>query len=126
MCERTTTAPATDDRFDVPLRGVAVDGETRCAHYASPVDVVAMRFGCCGTYYPCFRCHEATTDHEARPWPGDRFDEPAVLCGACGDRLTVRAYLAAEDACPSCAAGFNPGCRTHHDRYFEQPDDPTS
>ena len=36
---RTTTAPSADDRFSVPLRGVAVGPETRCAHWDAPVDV---------------------------------------------------------------------------------------
>jgi uncharacterized CHY-type Zn-finger protein len=133
---RTTTAPATDDRFAVPLRGVAVDPETRCAHWDDPVDVVALRFGCCETYYPCDACHDATADHEAEPWPRDRFDEPAVLCGACGATLTAGEYLdgdeegqrapeseehgsSGDDACPCCGADFNPGCRKHRDRYFE-------
>ncbi|MDV7348763.1 CHY zinc finger protein [Halorubrum distributum] len=116
----TTTAPDTDPRFDVPLRGVSVDPETRCAHWDAPVDVVALRFGCCETYYPCDACHDAATDHEAVPWPRGRFDEPAVLCGACGTTLTAREYLAADDdACPACGAAFNPGCRKHRDRYFE-------
>ena len=130
---RTTTAPATDDRFAVPLRGVAVDPETRCAHWDDPVDVVALRFGCCETYYPCDACHDAATDHEAEPWPRDRFGEPAVLCGVCGATLSAREYLdgggeaqpgdgSAEpdgDACPRCGADFNPGCRAHRDRYFK-------
>ncbi|ACM57175.1 CHY zinc finger protein [Halorubrum lacusprofundi] len=146
---RTTTAPATDDRFAVPLRGVAVDPETRCAHWDDPVDVVALRFGCCEAYYPCDACHDAATDHEAEPWPRDRFDEPAVLCGVCGATLTAREYLDGDgkaqrasgsegqspsgnraspgdsqgkpddDACPRCDAAFNPGCRAHRDRYFE-------
>jgi uncharacterized CHY-type Zn-finger protein len=116
---RTTTAPATDDRFAVPLRGVAVDPETRCAHWDDPVDVVALRFGCCETYYPCDACHDAAADHEAVPWPRERFDEPAVLCGACGATLAAREYLDGDDACPACGAAFNPGCRKHRDRYFE-------
>jgi uncharacterized CHY-type Zn-finger protein len=130
---RTTTAPATDDRFAVPLRGVAVDPETRCAHWDDPVDVIALRFGCCETYYPCDACHDATADHEAEPWPRDRFDEPAVLCGVCGVTLSAREYLddnsearsasssrtQSDDACPRCDADFNPGCRKHRDRYFE-------
>lgn len=58
----TTTPPGTDDRFDVPLRGVATDPETRCTHYDSSNDVVAIRFPCCDCYYPCFRCHAAVTD----------------------------------------------------------------
>ena len=139
---RTTTAPSADDRFSVPLRGVAVGPETRCAHWDAPVDVVALRFGCCETYYPCDACHDAVTDHEAEPWPRDRFAEPAVLCGVCGATLSAREYLDGDgearcasgseglcpsgsrakpddDQCPRCDADFNPGCRAHRDRYFE-------
>ncbi|SEH50830.1 Uncharacterized protein, contains Zn-finger domain of CHY type [Halopenitus malekzadehii] len=105
--------------FDVLVRGVDVDPETRCVHYRSDVDVAAFRFACCDAYFPCFRCHEETTDHDAVPWPRDRFDDPAVLCGVCGETLSPTAYLAAADACPSCGAAFNPGCRAHYDRYFE-------
>ncbi|MFW5900536.1 MAG: CHY zinc finger protein [Halodesulfurarchaeum sp.] len=117
-----TTAPHTDPRFDVPLRGVAVDPEARCAHWDDPVDVVALRFGCCETYYPCDACHDAAADHEAVPWPRERFDEPAALCGVCETTLTARAYLDGNDACPACGAAFNPGCRKHRDRYFEVPE----
>ncbi|MGM0447717.1 MAG: CHY zinc finger protein [Methanobacteriota archaeon] len=119
--DRTTTAPDIDPRFEVPLRGIAVDPQTRCAHWDAPVDVVALRFGCCETYYSCDACHDAATDHEAVPWPRERFDEPAVLCGVCGATLTARAYLDGTDACPVCDAPFNPGCRKHRDRYFEVP-----
>ncbi|WP_459191635.1 CHY zinc finger protein [Halosimplex sp. J119] len=115
---RTTATPKTDDRFSVPLRGVAVDSETRCGHYDAAVDVVALRFPCCDCYYPCFRCHGALADHDSECVPRNAFDEPAVLCGACGATLSVRAYLDCEDACPECSAAFNPGCRRHHDRYF--------
>lgn len=117
---RTTTAPETDDRFGVPLCGIAVDEETRCRHYDDAVDVVALRFACCETYYPCYACHAEATDHEPEQWPRDRFDEPAVLCGVCREELTVDAYLDCADSCPGCGAAFNPGCRAHHHRYFEQ------
>ncbi|EMA67576.1 zinc finger CHY domain protein [Halorubrum aidingense JCM 13560] len=116
---RTTTAPATDGRFAVPLRGVDVGPETRCAHWDGPLDVVALRFGCCETYSPCDACHDAASDHDPEPWPRDRFAEPAVLCGRCGETLTATEYLDDGDACPHCEAGFNPGCRAHRDRYFE-------
>jgi uncharacterized CHY-type Zn-finger protein len=108
-----------DDRFDVALRGLDVDAETRCHHWNSDVDVIAIKFACCETYYPCFECHEAVTDHEAERWPRERFDEPAVLCGVCGTELAIETYLDCEDTCPSCDASFNPGCRTHHHLYFE-------
>ncbi|GAB6879956.1 CHY zinc finger protein [Halorubrum gandharaense] len=116
---RTTRAPALDDRFPVLLRGIAVDPETRCSHWDDPVDVVALRFGCCETFYPCDACHRESTDHPAEPWPRGRFDEPAVLCGVCRETLTAREYLDGDDACPHCGAPFNPGCRAHRDRYFE-------
>ncbi len=116
---RQTTRSGTDDRFPVPLRGVAVDSETRCAHWDSPVDVVALRFGCCETYYPCFECHAAVSDHDPVVWPRPRFDEPAVLCGVCRETLTAQAYLDSDDSCPHCGAEFNPGCRRHRHLYFE-------
>jgi uncharacterized CHY-type Zn-finger protein len=131
---RTTHAPDTDDRFPVPLHGVAVDPETRCAHWNSDLDVVALRFGCCETFSPCHACHVETADHDPEPWPRARFDDPAVLCGVCGTTLSARAYLDGDsegrspsgsraspddDSCPACGAGFNPGCRRHRDRYFE-------
>lgn len=101
-----------------PVVGVDVDPETRCAHYDSALDVVAFAFPCCGTVFPCRECHDALADHEASVWPASAFDEPAVLCGACGTRLAIEAYLDSPLTCPACGADFNPGCRAHHDRYF--------
>ncbi|MFB6252408.1 MAG: CHY zinc finger protein [Halobellus sp.] len=118
---RTTRAPAADGRFPVPLVGVAVDPETRCAHWDDPVDVVALRFGCCEAFSPCHACHAAATDHDPEPWPRERFDESAVLCGVCGATLSARTYLDGDGACPECGAAFNPGCRRHRNRYFESP-----
>ncbi len=97
---RTTREPALDDRFGVPLRGVAVDPETRCAHWDSDRDVVALRFGCCGTFSPCHACHAETADHDPDPWPRARFDDPAVLCGVCGTTLSARAYLDGDTGAP--------------------------
>ncbi|WP_336024344.1 CHY zinc finger protein [Halobellus salinisoli] len=116
---RTTHAPALDDRFPVSLRGVAVDDETRCAHWHTAVDVVALRFGCCEVFSPCHACHAETADHDPELWPRDRFDEAAVLCGICETTLSARAYLDGDDACPNCGAAFNPGCRRHRSLYFE-------
>jgi len=115
---RTTRQPAVDDRFPVPLSGVAVDSETRCAHWNAAVDVVALRFGCCGSFSPCHACHAETADHDPEPWPQDRFHDAAVLCGVCGTTLSARAYLDGDDVCPNCGAAFNPGCRRHRSLYF--------
>lgn len=103
------------------VRGVDVDPEARCAHYGTARDVVAIRFACCDTYYPCFRCHVETADHEATRWPLERREEAAVLCGACGAELAVQEYLGV-DACPECETRFNPACADHYDRYFETVD----
>ncbi|WP_254863314.1 CHY zinc finger protein [Halovivax gelatinilyticus] len=104
----------------VRVRGVDVDDETRCRHYDGPSDVVAMRFGCCESFYPCHRCHDERTDHDGQPWPRDRFDEPAVLFGVCGSTLTPPAYFDADHRCPDCGVEFNPGCAAHRSIYFEE------
>lgn len=101
-----------------PVHGLVVDDETRCVHYRSLLDIVAMRFRCCDRYYACRECHDICESHPAMRWPRAAFDEPAVLCGACGAELTVYEYLACHDACPRCGAGFNPGCAAHRGRYF--------
>jgi len=107
-----------DGGFALPLRGVGVDEGTRCAHYHSSRDVIAIKFPCCGVYYPCHACHEALADHPAERWPTDRFEQHAILCGACRSTLSIRAYLACGHTCPHCGAAFNPGCAQHHARYF--------
>ncbi|WP_460795256.1 CHY zinc finger protein [Microbacterium sp. GXF0217] len=99
------------------VRGSAVDEHTRCVHYNGPLDVIAIRFACCGEWYPCLRCHDEAVDHGILPWPIDQRDERAVLCGVCRSTLTIDAYLAATN-CTHCAAPFNPGCALHHPVYF--------
>lgn len=99
--------------------GVSVDPETRCAHYDDEYDTLALRFGCCGRFSPCFDCHAAVTDHDPEPWPRGRFDEVAALCGRCGTGLTASEYLDDPTACPACGGAFNPGCAAHHHLYFE-------
>lgn len=98
--------------------GRTVDDETRCVHYATPLDVVALKFGCCERYYPCFMCHDEMADHQRQPWPRARLHEPAVLCGVCRTELVVEQYMSAEQ-CPACRAAFNPGCSLHYEIYFE-------
>jgi uncharacterized CHY-type Zn-finger protein len=96
-----------------------VDESGRCAHYGGARDIVAFHFACCERWFACHACHEAGADHPAAAWPRDRFDEQAVLCGACGRRLTVARYLESHTRCPACGAGFNPGCAAHHFLYFK-------
>ncbi|PPF80323.1 hypothetical protein C5B96_11050 [Subtercola sp. Z020] len=101
-----------------PVHGPVVDDQTRCIHYATELDVIAIRFACCGQYYPCHLCHAESADHPAVAWPRSSYAERAVLCGVCGSELTIEHYLAV-DGCPNCGAAFNPGCRLHSHLYFE-------
>ena len=99
--------------------GINVDQQTRCAHYHTDRDIVAIKFKCCGLWFPCFECHKAVADHEPAVWPENEFDERAILCGGCGHLLTIREYFDYSPLCPVCEAGFNPGCTNHYHLYFD-------
>jgi uncharacterized CHY-type Zn-finger protein len=104
----------------VNIVGARVDGETRCAHYRSERDIIAIKFKCCGRWFPCYECHAEFAGHAAEVWRKSEFNEPVILCGGCGQRLTAREYLDSESACPRCGRAFNPGCVSHHHLYFER------
>ena len=101
-----------------PVRGVAVDAQSRCAHYHSATDIIAIRMRCCGAYYACAACHETLAGHPIDRWDRHEWDVQAVRCGACGRALSIREYLSCGDRCPGCGAPFNPGCRNHYHLYF--------
>ncbi|MBS1717771.1 MAG: hypothetical protein JSS72_08570 [Armatimonadetes bacterium] len=103
----------------ITVRGIEVDGETRCQHYHGPSDILAIQFHCCGEFYSCRECHDAIADHPAQLWPKAQFESEALLCGKCGHRFSINEYLADGTQCPACQAGFNPGCRNHRHLYFE-------
>jgi uncharacterized CHY-type Zn-finger protein len=109
--ETTTGADA------VVVRGPAIDAETRCVHYGSALDVVALRAPCCDAWYPCHLCHAAVAGHPLAVIPRAEHHLPAALCGVCRATMSVPEYLAA-DSCPSCGAAFNPGCAAHAHLYF--------
>jgi uncharacterized CHY-type Zn-finger protein len=100
------------------VRGVELDAETRCVHYHSALDIIAIKTACCGVYYACKDCHAALANHDIKVWPRSEWDVRAILCGVCGSELTIREYMSSNYSCPRCAAGFNPGCRNHHRFYF--------
>jgi len=104
------------------VRGLDVDGQTRCAHWHSAVDIVAIKMACCGVYWACKDCHEELAGHAMAVWPREQWDARAVLCGACGVEMTIREYMECEVRCPSCGAGFNPRCSNHYRFYFEMQD----
>jgi uncharacterized CHY-type Zn-finger protein len=100
------------------VRGVDLDAHTRCAHYRTALDVIAIRMKCCGIYYACKECHEALAGHPIEVWPQAEWNQPAVLCGVCGEQMTIGEYMASGYKCPHCGALFNPGCRKHYEFYF--------
>lgn len=103
---------------NISLIGQLVDNHTRCTHYHTKLDIIAIKFKCCKNYYPCFKCHQESTNHEP-----DRFDKndnttKAVLCGNCVNELTVTEYLNCGYTCTHCGGQFNPGCSLHYEIYF--------
>jgi uncharacterized CHY-type Zn-finger protein len=102
------------------VKGKVIDEQTRCVHYHSPLDIIAIKMKCCDTYYPCIHCHNEAAGHAAEVWPATAFDTSAVLCGNCKQELTITQYLQTNYSCPFCAAAFNPRCRNHNHFYFEQ------
>jgi uncharacterized CHY-type Zn-finger protein len=101
------------------VKGKSIDDQTRCVHYHSPVDVIAIKFKCCGEYYPCYYCHEEEAEHQAKVWYKNEWDTRAILCGVCKNELTIHEYLACSDRCPFCNASFNPNCNKHYHLYFQ-------
>jgi uncharacterized CHY-type Zn-finger protein len=102
-----------------PIRGVNLDERTRCAHWHSPLDVIAIKMKCCGIYYACKDCHVELAGHAIQTWRKTEWQTAAVLCGVCGNEQTIRQYMDCANSCPACGAAFNPGCRNHYHFYFE-------
>ena len=102
------------------VKGKTVDEHTRCVHYHSPLDIIAIKFKCCDTYYPCFYCHAEETKHAAVVWKKTEFNTKAILCGVCSYEMTIEEYFSSGYHCPHCQSPFNPKCSNHNHLYFEQ------
>ncbi|WP_245732850.1 CHY zinc finger protein [Salinibacillus kushneri] len=105
--------------YGLDVKGKLHDKHTRCEHYHEERDIIAIKFKCCNTYYPCYKCHQEEADHPIKLWSKDEFSQKAILCGACGYELTIRDYVNGHSSCPKCKASFNPGCKYHNHLYFE-------
>lgn len=102
------------------VQGLDVDAKSRCSHWHSELDIVALRMPGDDTFYPCYACFEAIHKHTAPRWSRESFDqEEAILCGNCATTLSIRKYLDSENTCPNCQHAFNPGCAKHYQHYFE-------
>lgn len=104
---------------EIIVYGKLVDNNTRCEHYHSPHDIIAIKFKCCDKYYPCYQCHEETTDHATKTWSKDEWDIKGILCGVCKNELTINEYMRSGNECPRCKTLFNPNCNKHYHLYFE-------
>ena len=103
----------------IDVHGVDIDPETRCAHWRSHLDVIAIRFKCCLEWYSCSDCHRELAGHKTILWQTDEFASEAVVCGACGHKLRIDEYLECGSTCTACRAPFNPGCAKHYGLYFD-------
>ncbi len=102
-----------------PVKGKSIDEYTRCVHYHSPVDIIAIKFKCCNEYYCCYKCHDEVAKHKRDVWKKDEFDTSAILCGICNNEMTIHEYLTSNNRCPHCNSNFNPNCSKHYHLYFE-------
>ena len=48
------------------VKGTGVDQQTRCAHYHKEIDIIAIKFKCCGEWFPCFQCHAENASHSQK------------------------------------------------------------
>lgn len=101
------------------LKGKLTDNQTRCIHYHSVLDIIAIKFKCCNAYYACYECHKEEAGHEAIVWAIEERNTKAILCGNCQEELSITAYLNSSNKCPHCKAVFNPKCSNHYHLYFE-------
>lgn len=98
--------------------GKTVDDETRCVHYNTEKDIIAIKFKCCGKYYPCYKCHDECENHIVIRWGTNEFNKKAILCGVCNTEHAINEYLNT-DRCKACNSEFNSNCRNHYHLYFD-------
>ena len=106
-------------KINIQVKGKLTDEHTRCVHYHSSLDIIAIRMKCCKEYYPCIYCHQEEAGHDTIVWPKNEFNTKAIVCGECYTEMTITQYLQSNYQCPFCLAAFNPGCSHHNHFYFE-------
>ena len=105
--------------MQLEIKGRLTDNFTRCRHYHSALDIIAIKIKCCNTYYACIHCHEETAEHPVDLWLQKEWDTKAILCGACKTEMSINEYFNCEYKCPNCHSAFNPKCSNHNHLYFE-------
>lgn len=95
-CNKSKQEPVADSnesKDSIKVYGQTVDNETRCAHYHSQLDIIAIKFKCCKKYYPCYECHQEAEIHTPQIWSVAEHNEKAILCGVCKHEFTLPEYL---------------------------------
>ncbi|HGL8834083.1 TPA: CHY zinc finger protein [Streptococcus agalactiae] len=82
--------------------GIGLDSSSRCYHYHTKLDIVALKCAVCQKYYACYKCHDALEEHCFAATKSDEMFP--VLCGSC----------------PYCRMLFNPNCQRHDSIYFSK------
>ncbi|WP_080872294.1 CHY zinc finger protein [Oceanobacillus timonensis] len=100
------------------IHGAVIDNQTRCTHYHQLHDIIAIKFKCCGKYYPCYQCHQEFENHNIAVWGKHEFDTLAIVCGVCKTEHTINQYLNT-NTCLHCKSLFNEGCQNHYHLYFD-------
>ena len=101
------------------IKGAPIDEETRCVHYHTALDIIAIKFKCCHEYYPCYYCHAEHAGHEQQVWSKSEFAVLAIFCGSCKNEMSITTYKSSNYRCPFCHTAFNPACVNHDHLYFE-------
>lgn len=114
------TTATNNSKDTIKVYGQTVDSQTRCIHYHSQLDIIAIKFKCCKKYYPCYECHQEAEIHTPQVWSIAEHNEKAILCGVCKHELTIAEYINSGNECTSCKSNFNPGCSLHYHLYFEK------
>ncbi|XCY62422.1 CHY zinc finger protein [Streptococcus iniae] len=94
--------------------GIGLDAQSRCVHYHSLTDIVALKCQVCQKYYACYHCHDEMENHPFATT--DTSEALPVICGACRTFLSRKEYET--KACPNCQKPFNPECARHSSIYF--------
>lgn len=119
MTTNAEAEPNGDSGVSPKVYGISVAPLTQCAHWHSPLDIIAIKHFCCDKFYACISCHDELEDHKSGIWPLDKRYEEAVLCGRCKHVLSIEEYMDSGSKCTQCGGGFNPGCKGHWGMYFE-------
>ena len=103
----------------IQINGLLVDDQSRCQHYHSTLDIVALKCSGCLKYYACYQCHDSLEEHSFRAYPCQLKQDKVLICGVCRHEMTIEEYQQAL-VCSHCHSAFNPACSKHYDIYFEK------